>query len=295
MYVILGATGNTGSAAATALLTAGHPVRVVSRSQERLGPLVARGAEAAVGDAFDGDFLARAFDGAAAVYALVPPDLTSDDFRAHYDRAGVAVERGLAASGVRRLVFLSSQGAQHADGTGPIKGLHDQEVRFRGLGLDLTVLRPGYFFENHHLASLGMIRQLGVNGGAIEPDVRFTQIATADIGAVAAREMSAGRVAGDRVLDLYGPRQLSMAEATSIVGAALGHDGLAYQRFPDGPFVDALVGSGFSRHVAELFLEMAHGISSGLVVGESPPTPATTGDTTLEAFAPTLAAAYRAL
>src|SRR5438309_3987447 len=78
MYVIMGATGNTGSVAADALLAKGEKVRVVGRSAERLEPFVKRGAEAFVADAKDAAALASAFAGARAVYALIPPDRSEE-------------------------------------------------------------------------------------------------------------------------------------------------------------------------------------------------------------------------
>ena len=44
MFVVLGATGNTGRATAESLLSKGHKVRAVGRSAERLEALVLKGA-----------------------------------------------------------------------------------------------------------------------------------------------------------------------------------------------------------------------------------------------------------
>jgi uncharacterized protein YbjT (DUF2867 family) len=294
MFVVLGATGNTGRAAAEALLAGGHPVVAVGRNPQKLQALAYKGAKTAAGDAFDPSFLTEVFRGADGVYALLPPDVTARDFLAHYDRAADAIEKALKATGVRRVVFLSSQGAQHKDGTGPIKALHAQEERFKAMGLDLTILRPGYFYENH-FGSLPLIKHQGINGGAIAPDVPFTMIATADIGAAAAAELVRPGAPGPKVVDLYGPRQYTMAQATTVIGEAIGKPDLAYVQFPDSDFKGALVQAGFSAHVADLFVEMAHAISDGRVCGVTPPTPANSGKTTLEAFAPALAQAYRAL
>src|SRR5580700_3474763 len=46
MYVILGATGNTGSVIANVLLDMGKKVRVVGRDAKKLAPFVSRGAQA---------------------------------------------------------------------------------------------------------------------------------------------------------------------------------------------------------------------------------------------------------
>ena len=53
MYVILGASGNTGSIIADSLLSKGKKVRVVGRDAGRLQRFVRQGAEAFMGDVSD--------------------------------------------------------------------------------------------------------------------------------------------------------------------------------------------------------------------------------------------------
>jgi uncharacterized protein YbjT (DUF2867 family) len=73
MYVVIGASGNTGSVVANTLLDQGKKVRVIGRHAERLQPFVARGAEPFIADVADADALTRAFNGAEGVYAMIPP------------------------------------------------------------------------------------------------------------------------------------------------------------------------------------------------------------------------------
>src|SRR5580704_17860644 len=73
MYVITGVSGNTGSHAATALLAAGQPVRVVVRDAKKGEAWKARGAEVAIADVGDAGALAAALVGAKAAYLLLPP------------------------------------------------------------------------------------------------------------------------------------------------------------------------------------------------------------------------------
>jgi uncharacterized protein YbjT (DUF2867 family) len=75
MYVITGATGNTGSVIAERLLKAGQKVRVVGRDRKRLEKFTEKGAESFIADATDRGALTSAFAGAKAVYAMVPPNL----------------------------------------------------------------------------------------------------------------------------------------------------------------------------------------------------------------------------
>ena len=72
-YVILGATGNTGSIIAEFLLSKGEKVRVVGRDFGRLQRFVRKGAEAFPTDMTDAAALTKAFTGARAAYAILPP------------------------------------------------------------------------------------------------------------------------------------------------------------------------------------------------------------------------------
>jgi uncharacterized protein YbjT (DUF2867 family) len=100
------------------------------------------------GDASDVRFLTEAFRGADAVLTLLPEDLHAADFRKQ-DAQGEAIANAIRDSGVRHVVFLSSVGAELAEGSGPIAGLHAPEQRLRRLPMvSVHVLRAGYFFEN---------------------------------------------------------------------------------------------------------------------------------------------------
>ena len=80
MYAITGATGNTGSVIAEKLLAKGEKVRVVGRDAKRLERFTQKGAEPfVVADEIEADTLTKAFSGANAVYAMIPPNISSPD------------------------------------------------------------------------------------------------------------------------------------------------------------------------------------------------------------------------
>ncbi len=294
MIAVMGATGNTGGKVTEKLLARSERVRAIGREAKKLKPLVDKGAEAAVGDATDAAFLARAFAGADAAYTLLPPDLRAPDLRAFQDRVGEAMVRALRGSSVKHVAFLSSQGADLAEGTGPIAGLHAQEERLRPLGLNVLLLRPGYFFENFY-ASLGLIKRQGINGGAIGPDVKLAMIATRDIADAAVQALAARDFSGVLVRNLLGPRDLTMAEATRIIGEKIGKPDLKYVQFPYDAFSETLVQMGLSKDVARLFAEMARAFNEGRVRPVGGRTPASSTPTTFESFADQLAQAYQRL
>src|SRR5579884_1590432 len=294
MITVMGATGKTGGAAAERLLSAGKKVRAIGRSADRLQALVKKGAEAAVGDVNVGPFLAAAFQGAEAVYVMIPPDYAQPDLRKYYNRVGETIEGALKQSAVRKVVFLSSLGAELPAGTGPILGLHDLEARFRKLNIDLLILRPGYFYDNLY-SSLGLIKHQGVNGGAIKPDVPVAMTATQDIGAAAADELAGGQFKGTVVRELLGPRDYTMAEATRILGGKIGKPDLKYVQFPDADFARALMQFGFSQGAANAFVEMSHSFNEGKLHSQEGRNSRNTMPTPLETFADQWAAAYRAM
>jgi uncharacterized protein YbjT (DUF2867 family) len=290
---VLGATGKTGGTVATRLLDAGMKVKAIGRSADKLAALQKRGAQAIDADVGDVAALTEALRGSDAAYLMIPGDYMKPDLLGQYRRAGEAIERAVRDAGVRQAVFLSSLGGEAKAGTGPIVGLHEAEERLRGIkGLALLILRPGYFYENSY-GTLGLIKHQGINGSAIEPNIPMTTIAAADIGEVAAAALLKSDFSGVVVRELTGPRDLTMAEVTGLLGKAIGKPDLPYVRFPDEGYVAGLESAGFSADAARLFLEMATAFNKRLV-GPQPGNEKVRTATTFESFADAYAQAYRA-
>lgn len=87
-YVICGSTGNVGSKLVRTLLADGKLVRAIGRERTRLGPFAATGAEAWPGDLGDEEFLSRAFSGAKAVFAMIPPKYDAPDMAGYQNGSG---------------------------------------------------------------------------------------------------------------------------------------------------------------------------------------------------------------
>ncbi len=290
---VLGATGKTGGAAAERLLAAGVKVKAVARAADKLAGLAGKGAQPVAADLGDTAALTAALRGSDAAYLMIPSDYTKPDLLGQYARAGESIARAVKDAGLRRAVLLSSLGAEGASGTGPIVGLHAIEERLKAIaGLNLLILRPGYFYENSY-GTLGLIKHQGINGGAIEADVAMPTIAAADIGGAAAEALRGADFSGTVVRELTGPRDLTMTEVTRALGKAIGKADLAYVRFPDDGYVEGLKSAGFSPDAARLFLEMAQAFNKGLVRSQ-PGTEKIRTTTTFESFADGFGQAYRA-
>ncbi|MCB9731134.1 MAG: NmrA family NAD(P)-binding protein [Deltaproteobacteria bacterium] len=270
LYAVAGVTGHTGRRAAETLLSRGARVRVIVRDPAQGEAWAARGAEVAVADLWDEPALADALRGAAGAWLLSPPRVTSPDPLADAERLGRSFAAAIPRSGVGHVVLLSSVGAQHAAGTGPIRTVHHLEGVLNRLGVARTFVRPAYFLENW-ASSLGPARGDGVLPTFIPADLVFPQVATADIGRVAAEQLLAGPPAdGRRVVELAGPEDLSSADVAALVGALLGRP-VAPHAAPAAAASQVFPQFGLSQAVADLFAEMYAGVASGVVAFEGAP------------------------
>jgi uncharacterized protein YbjT (DUF2867 family) len=294
MYVVTGATGNTGNLAARKLLAEGQKVRVIGRTAENLLPLEAAGAEPFVCDLTETSTLTRAFSGAQAIYAMVPPSLISEDYRSHQDRISDSIATAVENAGVEYAVSLSSMGADKSDKTGPVVGQYYLEQRLNEIaGLNVLHLRPGYFMENT-LAQVGIIKEFGITAGPLRPDLQLPMIATRDIGLAAAEALLKLDFIGRQTHELLGQRDISMLEASEIIGKAIGKPDLTYVQLPDDQVRGALLQLGMSPNVADLILEMAAALNSGHMTAMEERSPENTTATSYETFvAEELAPRYR--
>lgn len=270
MFIILGATGNTGKVIARTLLAQNRPVRVVLRDAATAQAWTDRGAEIAIADVEDRAALERALRGAEGAYLLLPPAFHSSQVRVDNDRRANNLAAAIESVGVKHVVMLSSIGAQHAEGTGPVLSLHDAEAtlgralsganRTRGV----TFLRAAYFMENWALA-LSAVGQ-GIMPSFLLTDRAIPMVATRDIGLAAARLLVEGGT-GTRVIQVAGPREYSPHDVAIALGRVVGKTVVVEQQ-PEAVMASVLLAAGMNTGWARLFQELAHGVNTGRVAWE---------------------------
>ncbi len=165
------------------------------------------------------------------------------------------------------VVLLSSVGAHLPSGTGPIASVHWAEADFRAAGVVTTAVRAAYFQENWALgfAALGQ----GILPTFVPKTVRFSQVATADIGRVAAAALVEGPVAGaSSVIELSGPRDYTAEDAAAAVGSALGKP-ITAQDAPFDAVVPTLTSMGLQPTTAALYRELYEVVASGHIAPEA--------------------------
>lgn len=273
IMAVTGATGHVGEATAAMLKAAGHEVREIARS---LGTLVE-----------DVPKVTRAFTGADAAFVMLPPDPKAADPRGRADEFGACLAEAIKASGVKRVVFLSSMNAHLKSGTGPILGLHDMEERLNGLGIpQLVHLRPSYFMENHYHA-VGFIARQGYYGSPFMSDTVIPMIASTDVGVVAAQIMVEDQFSQPRVRELLGGEDFTMPKAARVLGAAIGKPELKHKQLPYEAARQALIAFRSSPGYADAMIELYRHFNNNPIRGTEPREANNITPTKLEQFAKT--------
>ncbi|UCD65076.1 MAG: NAD(P)H-binding protein [Candidatus Zixiibacteriota bacterium] len=293
MYVITGATGNIGSKIVWNLLNLNKRVRVIGRDASRLQPFVEKGAEAAVGHLEDVEFLTRAFQGATAVFAILPPNLNATNIREYQNTVGKAITTAIKNAGVSHVVNLSSLGAHLTRDAGIVQGLHDQEERLNKIrGLNVVHLRPAYFMENI-LTAADMVRTQNMIGSPLDGALRFPAIATKDIANVATDYLVKCDFSGYTIRNLLGQRDVNYNEIVKIIGNTIGNKNLKYVQLPYEEVRTNMVETGMSESVADALTEMMRTMSEGRFLSEAHRTTDTTTPTSIEEFAKSVAPHFR--
>jgi uncharacterized protein YbjT (DUF2867 family) len=282
MIALMGAAGNVGGKVADLLLREHQPVRVLGHVR-KLDELKGRGAEVVTGDAVEvGDLLAL-LEGAEAAMVLLPENPADPRFVATRSRISRALGEALRAARVPHVVALSTVGVER-DAPGPQGGLHEFEQRLSELADSNVLVVRSAAYMDYLLASLPLIRAQRINGSAVDGDLRFPMVATRDVAAEVAKRLVRRDFTGHTDRLLLGPEDVSMQQATSLIGSLLGIPELPYVQLPPDDMRRALAGAGMSQEAAALMVDMQLALNDGRYFAGVRRTPETATPTRLEEF-----------
>lgn len=297
MIVITAPTGNIGRPLLAQLLesapAAGEELRVIVRDPARL-PDAARGrVEVITGSHSDAGVLDRAFEGADAVFWLVPPDSsrTPHDGWSGFTRPAV---KALAAHGVSHVVGVSAlgRGTPLADHAGLVTASLAMDDLIASSGVAYRALANPSFFENL-LEEADSIRAKGVFTDVVDADRKAPLVAVADIATVAARLLLDRSWTGTDTVPILGPQDLSPNDIARIITKQLGRP-IRYERQPFDELHTTLVAYGLNEEFVQAIVDMKRAKDQGLDTGVTR-TPNTVSPTTFEQWcAQTLVPAVRA-
>jgi len=292
-YVITGGAGHISKPIVERLLAAGHLVTVVGRNPENLKGLADQGATAAAGSVDDVKFLTEAFDGADAVYTMVPPNMAAPDWKTWIGKIGENYAQAIKNAGVKYVVNLSSIGAHLPDGGGPVSGLYRAEQVLNSLkNVHIKHLRPSYFFNNF-LSSAGMVKQMSIIGSNFGGD-NFKMILTDtnDVGEAATEELLNLNFTGHSIRYIASDER-NINEVAKIFGDAIGKPGLPWVVFTNDQAYEGMLQAGLPQEIARNFAEMGNALHTGIMQEDYwKHHPGKLGKVKIENFAKTFAAVY---
>lgn len=212
MNLVIGATGQSGRAAVSALRARNLPVRVLLRPHSDRTAFVTAGCEVVVGDLTKPETLAPALEGVSGIVNFVgighdlktsPATIAAIEEAGNRNLIAAAAEGGAAP----HVVYLSVLMAERAQFVKPFAAKLETEQVLRQSGLPFTVLRPSNFIESvvGDFVSNGIANLAGTFPHPTSP------ISVHDIGEIAARCL-AGVGPSGAAHELFGPETMSFPE-----------------------------------------------------------------------------------
>jgi len=295
--IVTGSLGYVGKPVAEELIAKGHSVTVISSNAGKQKDIEAMGAKAAIGTMDDADFLTETFTGADAVYCMLAlhgsfadPDNSASKIIAQAEAVTNNYVEAIERSGVKRVVYLSSIGADMKKDSGLIIIHHNAENILSKLPADVNIsfMRPSGFYKNL-FAFVPSIKSQGIiaaSYGGEDINIFVSDIDIADAIVEELESQAAGRkiryIASDVV---------TCNEAADILGTAIGKPDLKWVTISDEQQLNGYKAHGMNDSLAQQFVEMNASIHKGKFYEDYNQHKPTLGKVKLKDFAKEFAAA----
>ncbi|GAB3281258.1 NmrA family NAD(P)-binding protein [Larkinella harenae] len=293
--IVTGSVGRISKPLTEELVQQGHTVTVISSRSDKQGAIEALGASAAIGSVQDAHFLAETFQGADAVYTMVPPisyfDPTIDPM-ACFRQIGTNYAEAIRQAGLKRIVNLSSWGAHRDNGNGGIAGAYHLEQLLNELpdAVSITHIRPTSFYYNLY-SFVPAIKSTGIMVAAYGGEDRTVLVAPSDIAAAVAQELQAP-VTG-RHVRYVASEELTCNEVARMLGEAIGMPDLKWLVIPAEQMQKRLEAAGMPPHMAASLVELQKGHHTGIIAEDYDRNrPAVLGTVKMSHFAQEFAAVF---
>jgi uncharacterized protein YbjT (DUF2867 family) len=259
MYVILGASGQVGSAIADHLLAKKLLVKAVIHNPEKASAIKAKGAEVAIADAMDLNSLIEAFKGGDTLFALTPETGKNEDVLGETKTILENYNKAIKQSSIKKVVGLSSIGAQYDKGTGNLLMSHMLEHAFEDLPIPQIFVRPAYYYSNW-LAQVPEIKKSGTLPTFYPTDLSLPMASPMDVASFVAEVLVKDNES--KIYEIVGPEKLSSDDVAAAFGEVLGKTVKAKQ-IPREEWGSTLQKIDFSPDARKNFIDMIQTVVDG--------------------------------
>lgn len=281
--LITGSLGNVAKPLAEELISKGHELTIISSNESRRGEIENLGACAAIGSITDPDFLIETFKGNDAAFLMTPPNMGLENIVTNTVNAGKNYTEAARQTGIKKIVMLSSIGADSPVENGPIKGLHHIEKLYSELvNTSVVFLRAGYFYLNF-FNDIPLIKNAGIIGANYPGNINIPLAHPKDIAKAAAEELLEDTKVHTIKYIVSDVRPAS--DFAKVLGNAVEKPELPWVEFKDEEALNGMLQAGLPLEMAELYVEMGRGLRTGIVQKDFIENGAVVkGETTLEGF-----------
>jgi uncharacterized protein YbjT (DUF2867 family) len=263
MIVITAPTSQIGRQLVTDLLGVDARLRLIVRDAAKLPDAVRDRVEVIEGSHGDASLVDRAFEGADAVFWLVPPDATKTLQEAWIDFTRPAAE-AIRRHAVSRVVSITALGRDTPwqDRAGLVTASIRMDDLLMASGAAFRGLAMPSFMENT-LRQVAVIRDKGLFFGPIRPDRKLPFTATRDMASVAARLLADDTWSGQEAVPLLGPEDLSYDDQAAILAQVTRRD-VRYQPISFEQFKQQFLDRGASESFAQGYVDMYRAKDEGV-------------------------------
>lgn len=252
MFIVLGASGNVGSAVLERLKASNQETIAVTHNPEKVSALTGNKVEAVAVDVKDTSALRDVFRRGRRAFLLNPPGDPGGDIDAMELTTARSITEALSDSGLEKIVVHSTYGARAGDAIGDLGTLHQFEQWALASGIPAAINRAAYYFTN-----LGMFidsAETGTITTFYPVDLKMPMVAASDLGAIGAERLLSG-VDDVGVVNVEGPERYTFGEVAEAFGEALGRN-VDMQTLPREQWEDAFRSYGFSQEAARSYVGM---------------------------------------
>lgn len=274
MIVVTAPTGQIGSQLVQHLLAAHEAVRVIVRDPAKLSADIREKVEVVQGSHGDAAVVQQAFQGADAVFWLLPADPRAKSVEAAYVDFLPACLRGVPQQGREACGGRFKPGPRQTAG-GPCRSdygvVGDGRPNCQHRRQVPRACAVG--FMDNMLRQVATIKSQGVFSSPIPGDLKAATCATLDIAAAAAKLLMDRSWSGTGEVPVLGPEDLSFNEMAQIMSQVLGKP-VRFEEMPDGAMKSMLLAYGQSDAMAQATVDLLAAIKEGIYSNE-PRTPET--------------------
>jgi uncharacterized protein YbjT (DUF2867 family) len=261
MNIVVGASGQVGSAIVEHLVYKNEPVKGVIRNPDKVKELQnLQNVSFEIADVFDLPALEKAFKNGSSVLLLTPDNPDSDDVMGDTKAMLDNYKKAIESSTIKKIVGLSSMGAQYETNSGTLKMSFLLEHNFTELNVQNIFVRPAYYYSNW-MESVSVIQEEGVLSTFFPVDLKIPMCSPLDVAKFLA-DLMRGAVEGEPIYEVEGPEWYSSRDIANTFAKVLNRD-VSPRQIPREDWWKTIKEFGFTDDVTKNFIEMTQTVVDG--------------------------------